>query len=386
MPTERTFPTAAEVARISAHPDPVLRNALITQGYHELAVALRDRLGAGANWGTFATWASRQAGRTIRGEDLRTELRARLGASNEMHKLAGGVVAAVRAAPGAETASAVLGKVMRAVELDGVMDRAAAAVAAGNRKVFEEIAAQLALFLEALAADTPDALDRFLGAIRRGDPPDGQGRLHEAFEAYLEAAAGTSPIARAQLVHYANLLIAWHEQVRLQPEIAAAMNCMIDEDKVRDRLLTALLPALWRRMRYRVAALFRRRPPLDVALDRLLDALQREIRQLITANAMTLELPGPVTIRLGHGLRGQHAPSLAAITEPRLTELLLRLDPAPETVAGSGAIDWSILEQRLHLVADLFRCHHDDASLFTTPFSTTQVASLRAGILPAPPL
>jgi hypothetical protein len=33
-------------------------------------LAMTKRLGPCANWCTFATWASRQAGQTIRGEDL----------------------------------------------------------------------------------------------------------------------------------------------------------------------------------------------------------------------------------------------------------------------------------------------------------------------------
>ena len=51
--------------------DPVLRNLLITQRYHEFAVQLRDA-GAGedATWCAFAVWASKTAGATIRGEVL----------------------------------------------------------------------------------------------------------------------------------------------------------------------------------------------------------------------------------------------------------------------------------------------------------------------------
>ena len=63
-------PPATEVERIAALPDPVLRNLQITQCYHELAACLPGRTGPGANWCTFATWASKQAGQTIRKEDL----------------------------------------------------------------------------------------------------------------------------------------------------------------------------------------------------------------------------------------------------------------------------------------------------------------------------
>src|SRR5919197_4521255 len=61
--------TPEEVARIAARTDPVIRNLQITECYSRLAAAVADGR-PGANWCTFATWASRQAGSTIRGEDL----------------------------------------------------------------------------------------------------------------------------------------------------------------------------------------------------------------------------------------------------------------------------------------------------------------------------
>ena len=64
------IPTITEVERIAALTDPVQRNLQITQCYHELAVVLAERSGGGANWCCFATWASKQAGQTIRKEDL----------------------------------------------------------------------------------------------------------------------------------------------------------------------------------------------------------------------------------------------------------------------------------------------------------------------------
>ena len=71
---ERRPPTPADVIRIAALADPIARNRQITQAYHDLAVALARRLPGGANWCAVATWASRQAGQSIRGEDLRQAL------------------------------------------------------------------------------------------------------------------------------------------------------------------------------------------------------------------------------------------------------------------------------------------------------------------------
>lgn len=63
-------PTVAEVDAIAAMANPVLRNLEITECYADLSAAMRARTGDSADWCTFATWASRQAGGTIRGEDF----------------------------------------------------------------------------------------------------------------------------------------------------------------------------------------------------------------------------------------------------------------------------------------------------------------------------
>lgn len=127
------------------------------------------------------------------------------------------------------------------------------------------------------------------------------------------------------------------------------------------------------------------RPPLDHALDRLLTLAGGELRRLVTANAMTLQFPG-ATVRLGRDVAGVHAPSLRSITDPRLRQLLARIDPVPDSVAGSGTTDWSVLQQRMHFIADLFRCHHESERLFQPPYSPRQVTSMRQGKRPPPPL
>src|SRR4030067_665887 len=78
-PSNHPSPAIFEVERIAASDDPVIRNLQITQCYHELALAMSSRTGLAANWCTFATWASRQAGQTIRKEDLGRTLEASLG-------------------------------------------------------------------------------------------------------------------------------------------------------------------------------------------------------------------------------------------------------------------------------------------------------------------
>src|SRR3954465_13718197 len=79
MVTTRTAPFEAEIMRVCTIANPVIRNLEITHCYARLSEAVVQRTGPRANWCTFATWASRQAGRTIRSEDLGDTLRRRIG-------------------------------------------------------------------------------------------------------------------------------------------------------------------------------------------------------------------------------------------------------------------------------------------------------------------
>jgi hypothetical protein len=378
--------TPGDIVRIAAHGDPIVRNLLITNGYHELSAAVRQAVGAGANWCTFATWASKQAGRTIRREDLREALRARLRAAPEIAALAGSAASALRAAGVTGGMRELLDHIVRTVDADTAFERASRAVAEGNLKVFEEIGLEFARFLEALAGGDARALDNFMTALRPGDPPAGQQLLRDAFSAYRSAIADDNGAARSQLMFLGNLLIGMHEQTRLQPQIAAALNAAFDAAAVRRRVVAALLPGMWRAVRYRVAAFFGRRPPLDDVLDRLLPIVQRELRQIVTEHAMVLQLSGGVTVRLGKDVVDAYPTSLAAITHPQLLQLLQRIDPNPHGVAGSGAADWSVLSERMHLITELFRCRHDWEPLFDAPFTASQVEAMRAGRRPADPL
>ena len=62
--------TVEKIDSIAVLDNPLLRNVLITQCYCELSASFAKRMGTGANWCTFATWASKQAGQTIRHQDL----------------------------------------------------------------------------------------------------------------------------------------------------------------------------------------------------------------------------------------------------------------------------------------------------------------------------
>ncbi|MGH7854596.1 MAG: hypothetical protein ACREP3_14215, partial [Candidatus Binatia bacterium] len=70
MNSSSGLPSRLEVDRIIAlDTQPALRNVHITQCYHDLSQSIALVIGAAnANWCTFASWASKTAGRFVRGE------------------------------------------------------------------------------------------------------------------------------------------------------------------------------------------------------------------------------------------------------------------------------------------------------------------------------
>jgi hypothetical protein len=268
------------------------------------------------------------------------------------------------------------------------VDRAADAVGRGNKKVYEEIGREFARFFAACLNDTTfdsEKVGRFCAGLRPGDPPDGQHYLRQAFIRYYQVLFESDATTRAQLMLLANIEIGFHEQTRLQPEIAEAMNAaLIDHKEFRLRLIKALFPRnTWLvRLRLFLLKLIGRPQPLDAALDDLLAEARRLAHVIITEYMMTIGLPHDVILHLGEDLPADFPPSLKHITLPDLQALLARIDPTPDSTRGSGAADWSSLPDRLHYIVDLFRCYHESADLFEPPFSEEQISALKAGRLP----
>lgn len=388
MTTDLGVPTPDDVRRIAALADPVLRNYQITQAYHETAVAVARLLPGGANWCTVATWASRQAGQSIRREDLRRTLERLLRESRDALDAAETLQAesAIVRQDATESLAGAVAALRDAISPAAAFDRTADAVARGNRKVFEEIGLEFARFLTLFDGDTPDAatFGAFRDSLRPGDPPDGQRYLRDAFTHYYRAMLEPAAKARAELMLLANLEIGFHEQARLQPEIRAAMDAPVYNPRdLRRRLMDELFPDPGSRLRLAVARLAGRAGPLLAARDQLADEAQRLGRLAITELLMTLELPGPRVLRLGHELGARFPDALTTLANPDLLALYLQLEP-PEG-RGRDAMDWGELPDRLRFIADLFRAGHDDAQLFNPPFSAAQTAAIKDGRLPDNP-
>jgi hypothetical protein len=382
-------PTVAEVERIAALPDPVIRNLQITQCYQELSVAMAQRLGRRANWCTFATWASKQAGQTIRKEDLARTLSSTRANSLAATSITEDVVVSAQHLGSNHTAAEIRESVWDMVNPAGAIDRASDAVGRGNKKVFEEIGREFARLQTACLNDTTfdaDHLERFCVELRPGDPPDGQRYLRQAFTRYYQAFFENDAKAQLELLLCANLEIGFHEQTRLQPEIAESLDAaFIDPKEFRLRLIKAIFPyrGYLVRLHLFLTRLFQQPGQFDDALTALVAEARRQAHLFITAHMMTIGLPHGRRLPLGDDLSAEFPPALRQIANPDLLVLLAQIDPTPDSPRDSGAIDWADLPDRIHFIADLFRCYADTAELFEPPFTPEQVVQLKAGHLPA---
>jgi hypothetical protein len=385
--TQPHIPTVDEVDRIAALRDPIIRNLQITQCYHELSAALSGLTGLSANWCTFAIWASKQAGQTIRKEDLARTLDGVLNTSPVATQAAGNVAASAQRLGAKHNLKEIQASVWDVLNPAGAIDRASDAVGRGNQKVFEEIGHAFARFIAACLSDAAfdtDRITRFCDQLRPGDPPDGQRYLRQAFTRYYQVFFESDARARVELLLLANLEIGFHEQTRLQPEIAEALDAaFVDPKQFTRRLLKAIFPYRgWlARLRLFLTRLFTGPTPFDAAVNALLAEARQLAHLFITAHMMTIDLAG-LRLRLGDDLSAEFPASLRQIVNPDLCALLAQIEPTPDSLHGSGAADWADLPERLHFIADMFRCYEETPALFDPPFTPEQVAALKAGQLP----
>lgn len=384
MPTS-DIPTISEVERIAAQADPVTRNLQITQCYHELALVLVKRTGWSANWCTFATWASKQAGQTIREEDLGRLLEASVESEGAALQATQALRAPIRrkgSQPGIEE---ILRLIWKAYDPQAVFDRSSAAVARGNLKVFIEIAREFARFYADCLPDplyTAQNIARFVEALHPGDPPDGQRYLRQAFLHYYQALFEEDEKARLELLLLANLEIGYHEQTRLQPEINEALDAPIISPEEFARNLLKLLRPDWgwyTSARWFVMRLLGRLKEFDAAVETFVAIIQREAQRIVTEYMMTIELPRNKRLRLGEDLKATFPAILQHISNSDLLALLAQIDPTPDSTRDSGADYWGDLPDRIHFIADMFRCYETSRDLFEPPFTDEQTSILKEG-------
>jgi hypothetical protein len=365
--------------------EPILRNLLITQCYHDLSSELSRVLGANnANWCTFATWASKTAGRFIRNDEVPVLFRRLLEDSNKFRnsnqRLNRGLFSL--------HPETTLGELDLIGLADRIVDDVSGQITAGNLKVFSELAPVFAHFIRLFDGGKLDehGAQALLASLRVGPSSrGGQSMLREAMEAFVEAARTNDPMMKAQWMLLANAQTGLHEQIRLQPYIAGSLNAPIEETlgKIWDKhgappekpSLLDRVHALW---------------------DRLGAALVHDAEKLwgdfSAEELMTLAVPGQV-LRLGRALpptssgRPLYPSALSQIHNEEAYDLLEQYSALDPHAQGEvGADDWSALAQRMRYILALFRSRQQEGSMLSQPFSNVQIDAIWAGKVPDGPL
>lgn len=401
---------------------PVLRNLLITQGYHDVSSAIRERTGGGdMNWCTLGSWASKTAGSFIRDEEVPKIFRALLASPGVLRAGIDNVQTMLTREAGAEPHRLI--DVAREVVHD-----CSTYIMAGNRVVYAELAQCCAAFVQVLGDDTapdPAKLAAFQAQYLEGDPlPDavewgpsrtliphqrgGQSMLRGMVEQLYRAKFETDPKRRAELILLANAQGGLHEQTRLQTYIAGGINAPLTDTLV-----------AWAHKHIDRNAPEPSRGRLHNAIDAALPALGRELERawqdFSTDLLMTLTLPDAV-LHLGHSLPQEPGipywpAALAKIEDPALAAVLakygaldVRFDrstydwlkqrirslfgesTSPDERAHVGALDWVNFDQRMRYILTLFRSRQQDVQLFKQPFTDAQRTAVHDGRVPSGPL
>ncbi len=216
------------VNEIAGTTDPVLRNLLITQRYHDFAVALRDGgAGVDATWCAFAVWASKTAGATIRGEVLPARARELF---EEHDRSSGGILARFNHRM-ADWVRNRLSHDHLARVVDSVTADVSKSIADGNLLVFAELAPLFTAMLEARDGCSEPSRDALLAALQPAlaglDGTEGGSGVADAFRGYVDALC--TPGGGALTVLRANVLAVAHEQQRLQPKIEEALSAAVTD-------------------------------------------------------------------------------------------------------------------------------------------------------------
>ena len=378
--------TTAEIDRIASLAEPVLRNLQITQCYYELSAVCARRMGSVANWCTFATWASKQAGQTIRRQDLQRSLEAMLRREPEIEAALSLVIILAKQA-GAQQSFDQLRQSALGTMLSAAAGHASNAVSRGNKKVFEEIAREFSRFMAACFDDIvydQAHIDAFCQQLQPGVAPSGQDYLRKAFSCYYRGLFEGDPKQKTELNLLANLLIGFHEQNRLQPEIAEVLNASFDVQQVKSQLLDKLLSSINFRARFIlfIKRIVGKTSLLDKAIESLIQRIQYHLRRALTAHLMTLTIPPDNCLHLGRDLSMPYPDELKQLVNADLLALLQQIDPTPDSLLQSGADDWANLAERMHFIGELFRCCHASKELFDAAFTREQVQVLKKGRLP----
>jgi hypothetical protein len=360
--------TEVEIDKIVNQKNLLVRNLQITQGYHEVAQLLGKFLSfTNVNWFGFGTYASKTAGRAIRHETLPRPLKSALIRSAGYDNTQLYFNRELENSSQPTTADNLLANVLSQVSL--LLSR-------GNLLIFGELAWPFVDLVNQFGKTWMPNYTRLAQFLDKHFTPGpltagGQAWLRESLTAFYQARFETNRKRKAELVFLGNMLLALHEQSRLQPVIEQTLAVPFD-------LFTeGLIPETNQEMGW-----FRRSKLVNQAA-----GFSREmVLRSVTRMWMTYTLPHR-QMKLGQDVIAptgllNFPPELLVIENQRCREIIQQFDRGVDTLAGSGAANWAHLEDRMGFIIDFFRSHQKDKRLFTPPFQTEQVAAIKAGRFP----
>ena len=371
--------TLDDLTRITQMEDGTLRNLLITQRYCDLSAAMSTPLGqTNANWSTFACWASKTAGESIRSEEIPRPVLNFLQFDADFDKAFRALMKKLTG----RTAN-ISGSIDIFDDARNITHEVSSQIAAGNLKVFAELTPVFARFCA--AASSASTADELSGNICRHLTPGptadgGQDDLARAFRAYAEASFEHDSERKAELIFFANCLVGLHEQTRLQANIQGAIDAPVNVLLARhgsEEAASSAPRSGHHLMHDWIASLLE---PLRYTIAKAWD-------RFATETVMNLALPGGRHIGLGHDIpRGaDHAmfpDDLRTIDSAELRRFLQIYDRSANTTAGSGARDWVSLGDRMNFIVDLFRSRQQTTNMWNQPFRTEQQAEFEHGRMP----
>ncbi len=389
-PNEPTQPTQAqkwppltveEAAVVAALRDPVIRNLKITQGYHDLKIALTRVFGEkNVTWCAYATWASKTAGSFIRAEEVPGLVREYLARADHV-------------TDGVARTNTELGSVHPEGEDRSLLphrhDRGGDERRHSRHRPREHARlpgarpdlCAVARDLRAARRGVRHAGDRRVRGAAHAGPGGARGQdlLVQAFRAYYEAMYEKDDAKKAQQMFLANALVGYHEQVRLQQPIVSSLNAPLVDVFLNNAKAVAKkdLPHL---LHGAVEGV------VEKELRPLAKKVEEAWHEVSTRWLMTLSLPR-VVLTLGKDVPGvteaeMFPEELREATYGPLVDVLAKLDRTPNTLHGSGARDWGEVGDRMNYIVDLFRSRQQDPSLYEPPFTEEQVVMIREGVVP----
>lgn len=328
--------------------------------------------GREVNWLAFGAHASKTAGFAIRKEEVPLQ---------EIYE-------ALHRAPGlgpiARAAGRALATSFIARYANRMLERTSEAISDGNLRIFADMAPVIVRFLDLVRHDRcfdRAKIEGFRATLKPGPPEeDGQEILGLALTAWYQAAHEQDPKRRSEFVLLGNARMGWHEQLRVQPDIAEALGSPL-RLRVGDEL------SLFLRQRLHGGPELLRRPLLR-AVHRLepilLEAASAALKRIITRRMMRLRLPDG-DVHLGRDLALQPGsflfpPELRVLTLPELLALAARFAPDEAAGAGTGATDWADFGQRMTFIVPLFRSRQHNTALFDAPLPSEQLAAIEAKV------